>query len=78
MFLPAPLWVENYDTTKSKNKKSRKFVQFVCSDGFDHETEAFRIVLGQVTGMIKSLRVGGNFIMKVFSCTKVFQNSWIC
>lgn len=69
--------IENYDTTKSKNKKSRKFVQFVCSDGFDHETEAFRIVLGQVTGMIKSLRVGGNFIMKVFSCTKVFRNSCI-
>lgn len=56
---------------KSQKIQSRKFVQFVCSDGFDHETEAFRIVLGQVIGMIKALRVGGNFIMKVFSCTKV-------
>ena len=48
-----------------------KYVSFVCSDGFDHETEAFRIVLCQVIGMIKTLKVGGNFIMKVFSCTKV-------
>ena len=52
-----------------KNKK--KYVSFVCSDGFDHETEAFRIVLCQVIGMIKTLKKGGNFIMKVFSCTKV-------
>jgi FtsJ-like methyltransferase len=51
------------------NKK--KYVSFVCSDGFDHETEAFRIVLCQVVGMIKTLKEGGNFIMKVFSCTKV-------
>ena len=64
---------EKNERTRNKKKKHRKFVQFVCSDGFDHETEAFRIVLGQVIGMIKSLRVGGNFVMKVFSCTKVFQ-----
>lgn len=48
-----------------------KYVSFVCSDGFDHETEAFRIVLCQVIGMIKTLKIGGNFIMKIFSCTKV-------
>ena len=62
------------DANKHMNKddeKDRKYVSFVCSDGFDHETEAFRIVLCQVIGMIKTLKVGGNFIMKVFSCTKV-------
>ena len=52
-------------------KNEKKYVSFVCSDGFDHETEAFRIVLCQVIGMIKTLKEGGNFIMKVFSCTKV-------
>lgn len=69
-----------FSETKSKEEKERssdaiknknKYVSFVCSDGFDHETEAFRIVLCQVIGMIKTLKEGGNFIMKVFSCTKV-------
>ena len=61
--------VEEKCSTEKINGK--KYVSFVCSDGFDHETEAFRIVLCQVIGMIKTLQVGGNFIMKVFSCTKV-------
>ena len=61
--------VEEKSSTEKINGK--KYVYFVCSDGFDHETEAFRIVLCQVIGMMKTLQVGGNFIMKVFSCTKV-------
>ena len=63
-------------STETVNKK--KYVSFVCCDGFDHETEAFRIVLCQVIGMIKTLQVGGNFIMKVFSCTKVQTVIWLC
>ena len=62
---------EKKENGSAESCKIRKFVDFVCSDGFDHETEAFRIVLGQVIGMIKTLKMGGNFIMKVFSCTKV-------
>jgi FtsJ-like methyltransferase len=69
-----------FSESKSNEQKARsadminnkkKYVSFVCSDGFDHETEAFRIVLCQVIGMMKTLKEGGNFIMKVFSCTKV-------
>ena len=62
---------KNISKEPRRERRRRRMVQFVCSDGFDHETEAFRIVLGQVIGMIKCLKVGGNFIMKVFSCTKV-------
>ena len=62
----------NKNEMKNEVMNDQKYVSFVCSDGFDHETEAFRIVLCQVIGMIKTLKVGGNFIMKVFSCTKVF------
>jgi hypothetical protein len=66
----------NYNAKREGDRRemetvNAKYVSFVCSDGFDHETEAFRIVLCQVIGMIKTLKVGGNFIMKVFSCTKV-------
>jgi FtsJ-like methyltransferase len=73
----------NYSTKREGEKSelktiSTKYVSFVCSDGFDHETEAFRIVLCQVIGMIKTLRVGGNFIMKVFSCTKVLTVFFFC
>jgi FtsJ-like methyltransferase len=62
---------EQKEGSAAMRKNKKKYVSFVCSDGFDHETEAFRIVLCQVIGMIKTLKEGGNFIMKVFSCTKV-------
>jgi len=61
---------EGATSEEGSGDNDRKFVDFVCSDGFDHEISAFRIVLCQVIGMIKTLRVGGNFVMKVFSCTK--------
>ena len=48
-----------------------KYVDFVCSDGYDKGNVGFRMTLCQVLGMLRTLRVGGCFVMKVFSFHQV-------